>query len=61
MVMTFGLGLKAPNGWGGTDKTPTFDSWVEKGGRRVLVASAAATCSGCAVALPVVAATAGAV
>jgi hypothetical protein len=39
--------------------TPTFKSWLEKGGKRVLVAKTDATCSDCKPVLPTVAATAG--
>lgn len=59
--MTFTLGVKLPNGYGGATNHPTFGSWLEKGGRRVLVASAEATCADCAVKLATVPATAGSV
>jgi len=49
--MNFQLGVKLPNAWGGTDATPEFKSWVEKGGRRVLVAATDATATDLAVAL----------
>jgi hypothetical protein len=61
MVVSFKLGLKLPNAWGGTDKTPTFESWIEKDGRNVLEATDAATCEACAVALEAVPADAGTV